>query len=113
MSRGPGKWQRLILERLKVDDWVFLVDILPDNFTGSDKSALYRAALNLWKTGIVDRVYGKRYKPRSLQRGIVVGNLGQVPAWAWFVENTLIDMHEFRRYPFSCGTSADPPDDNT
>lgn len=50
MSRGPGKWQRLILEEVSKNKWFYLIDLLPDKFTMSQYKALYRAASRLADT---------------------------------------------------------------
>lgn len=68
MSRGPGKWQRLILRSVeKTDDWLFLDDLLPPaslyirkyqdrwlNRACSDSEGLRRAARNLSRRGEIE-----------------------------------------------------------
>lgn len=54
MSKGPGKWQRLILDELGRRSWVKLADLLPADHTRSDYVALMRAAhglkqVELWR----------------------------------------------------------------
>jgi hypothetical protein len=53
MSRGPGKWQRLILEALKTHECIFLRDVLPQEHTLSQRRACRRAANRLEKAGRV------------------------------------------------------------
>ena len=58
MSRGPGKWQRLILDRVAQGDWFYLVDLLPAGYTVSQYSALHRAACRLADAGkVIYRMY--------------------------------------------------------
>jgi hypothetical protein len=47
MSRGPGVWQRKILEALKTDDVMYLRDVLPSGYTTSQRLACLRAAHRL------------------------------------------------------------------
>jgi len=44
MSRGPGKWQRLILEALDKEGWCIVYDLLPEDSRRSERTALNRAA---------------------------------------------------------------------
>ncbi len=74
MSRGPGKWQRLILKSVKeTDEWLFLGDLLPrpDLYIrkygkrwldrgASDSEAIKRAARTLSGRRMIE--YGTRRK---------------------------------------------------
>ena len=72
MSRGPGRWQRIILSEVEKGEWVYLVDLLPDGYTVSQYNALQRAARTLvgaGKIGWFHYVYGLKK--------VVVGRPGQ------------------------------------
>lgn len=60
MSRGPGKWQRLILQRVEADGWCVVYDLLPDNRTRAQESAINRAAHLLADRGLVDTQHRDR-----------------------------------------------------
>ncbi len=63
MSRGPGRWQRLILQTLRLESSVDLVDLLPKGYTASAYQAAYRAALTLEASGRIEvwrYIYGAR-----------------------------------------------------
>jgi hypothetical protein len=51
MSRGPGKWQRAILDALETHEWIFLRDVLPPEHTPSQHRACRRAARQLRTQG--------------------------------------------------------------
>jgi hypothetical protein len=51
MSRGPGKWERAILETLERVPSFYLTDLLPDPHTRSQTVALNRAMRKLDDTG--------------------------------------------------------------
>jgi hypothetical protein len=53
MSRGPGRWQRAILEALEAHDYIFLWHILPRGHTRGQRFACHRAAQRLAKKGLV------------------------------------------------------------
>jgi hypothetical protein len=58
MSRGPGKWQRAILEQLQRQQRFFLMEIVPLATTGHDRSrsaqrAAIRAAHRLAQQGLI------------------------------------------------------------
>ena len=53
MSRGPGVWQRKILDALATHEYVFLWDILPQYPTRGQRFACRRAALRLADRGLV------------------------------------------------------------
>lgn len=53
MGRGPGIWQRLILDRIATGTQFYLVALLPDGYTTAQYSALHRAAYNLEDAGII------------------------------------------------------------
>jgi len=54
MSKGPGKWQRMILEELERRRAFYVADLLPDGYSRSDYSALIRAAYKLLDAGRVE-----------------------------------------------------------
>lgn len=49
MSRGPGRWQRLILAEVERGRCFYLVDLLPITYTRADYNALHRASVQLEK----------------------------------------------------------------
>jgi hypothetical protein len=52
MSKGPGKWQRAIVEAVnQKGGQMYLKEILPRRFTESDYQAAYRAAVTLRRAG--------------------------------------------------------------
>ena len=53
MSRGPGRWQRKILNALEGESAVFLHDLLPKEYTRAQRVAVHRAARVLDKAGKV------------------------------------------------------------
>jgi hypothetical protein len=85
MSRGPGKWQRLILEALEASEWRYLHDLIPSKrkvrytwinsdsekpkwgartdmgLTASDRLAALRAAHTLARQGKI-KLYASRYR---------------------------------------------------
>jgi hypothetical protein len=91
MSRGPGRWQRAILERLRQQEQFFLAEIVPMSATPHDPSraaarAAMRAAHRLANQGLIaldNRGYGwshfywtgERYIRLS---GLIVARPGQV-----------------------------------
>lgn len=56
MSRGPGKWQRLILDRVAAGEQFYLVDLLPAGYTKAQYNALHRAAVTLYEAGQISWV---------------------------------------------------------
>jgi hypothetical protein len=64
MSRGPGRWQKAIVQRLKAEDGFLLLNGLLDDLqrapTRAEYSAVFRAAVLLAKQGecTVGRVWG-------------------------------------------------------
>ena len=65
MSRGPGKWQRLILQNLEEygDGWFYLRDLLSDDFKQSEYLALFRAARRMAELEKAEIWYG--WRPRQ------------------------------------------------
>ena len=51
MSKGPGKWQKMILERLEQEDYFYLITLLPIEYDRNDYKALFRAAHKLYDDG--------------------------------------------------------------
>jgi len=54
MSRGPGRWQRLILAALEVHPAVYLNTLLPAGFTRAEYTAIIRAAYSLVDAGRIE-----------------------------------------------------------
>lgn len=54
MSRGPGKWQRLILEAVEEHGAVWVNSLIPANATRSEHVALLRASMQLTRRGMID-----------------------------------------------------------
>jgi len=75
MSRGPGKWQRLILDEVHSGRWTYLLDLLADTHTRSEYQALYRAARTLDEAG---RISLWRYTTGT--KKLLVGPPGAAPA---------------------------------
>jgi hypothetical protein len=65
MSRGPGRWQKMILQRLEQEDGFLLLNCLLDHLdrapTRSELSAVSRAATLLAKGGgcTLGRIWGR------------------------------------------------------
>ena len=65
MSKGPGKWQRVILECLAAEGGFLLVNCLWEHLgrepRRAEYSAMFRAATLLAKSGhcVVERVWGR------------------------------------------------------
>jgi hypothetical protein len=53
MSKGPGKWQRMILDALEGREWLFLWELLPNPYAPAEYSALMRAAHVLRRKGAI------------------------------------------------------------
>ena len=66
MSRGPGKWQRRILEAVDGAGWCVVMDLIPRDSSRADFSALNRAAHLLAAKGQVEVWWRSRgvSKPR-------------------------------------------------
>jgi len=77
MSKGPGKWQRAILEALETKDRVILRDLLPMDYTHADLSALYRAADSL-------RLAGRVWVCRGYRQYTDVEPIGNRPPQVFF-----------------------------
>jgi len=55
MGRGPGKWQRLILDEVvEQRQWRYLIGLLPEDHTMTEYKALWRAADTLWRKGRIE-----------------------------------------------------------
>ena len=80
MSRGPGRWQRLIVERAETA-WRFdITDVLPSGYSRSEYTAAARAAIRLEALGRVELwkgVYGRR---RLIVRSLSVDPADNCPA---------------------------------
>lgn len=60
MSKGPGRWQRIILEALESGEEPAISDLLPEGSTRSDYQNLMRAARKLNKQGKVGIWFTRR-----------------------------------------------------
>jgi Recombination endonuclease VII len=60
MSRGPGKWQRAILDELQAHEWIMLGDVLPPGSGRSARYACRRAAKQLRRAGQVELRWVRR-----------------------------------------------------
>ena len=58
MSKGPGKWQKLILGKLYQQEVFTFRDLLGDSFTKARYNALHRAFITLARAG---QVWGTSY----------------------------------------------------
>jgi hypothetical protein len=62
MSRGPGRWQRAILDELQRREVFYVRELLPATPTRSEQLAVIRAAHRLAHRGLlVDKAYTTRY----------------------------------------------------
>lgn len=73
MSKGPRKWQRKILEAIEDGEPVRLRDLLPNDFSNSQRSAIYRAARQLEKQEKIYTWmdYEKGKKPNHIYPGTI------------------------------------------
>lgn len=69
MSRGPGRWQRLVIEGLERRPAYYVVSLLPEKFTRAQYSALLRAVASLEERG---RIEVDRYHCWATKPGRVV-----------------------------------------
>ncbi len=74
MSRGPGRWQRAILDALTASEWILLCDVLPPGPTRAQLLACRRAANRLEAQGLVQT----RALTRRLVRGLTPEQRKQV-----------------------------------
>jgi hypothetical protein len=74
MSRGPGRWQRLLLNTLNERACFYVADLLPAGHSRADRVALFRAAAQLERAGRVVLVYFMCGRPR-----VVVARRGTMP----------------------------------
>jgi hypothetical protein len=80
MSRGPGRWQRLILDELKSRDRFYLLELLPHGYRKAHHNALCRAAAKLADAGRIhlggywmsDRYHYQRAKLLCTRPGVDV-----------------------------------------
>jgi hypothetical protein len=68
MSRGPGVWQREILNALETQECIVLRDICPPERTGYQLAAIRRAAKRLARAGKV-RIRGLPHYPSLTNEG--------------------------------------------
>ena len=74
MSRGPGLWQRVVLEMLERTPAVYVQDLLPVGYSRAQYSALLRAVSRLEELG---RIEVTRYRCWAASYGcVVVGRIG-------------------------------------
>jgi len=71
MSRGPGKWERAILDALGQVPAFYLTDLLPTPHTRSQTVALNRAARNLADAGKVQMWKWAYYGGGNHERGYI------------------------------------------
>jgi hypothetical protein len=78
MSRGFGRWERMILAAVEAGWPPYLIDLLPVAHTRAQAVALERAAKNLARQGKIDLGYDQRklviLKPSK-------GSQGWAPSW--------------------------------
>jgi hypothetical protein len=74
MSRGPGTWQRVILDRVSSGGWHYLRDLLPERYTKTQYKALHRAMTALERKGDI-----AVYRYQSGRKRTLVGPLGIFP----------------------------------
>jgi hypothetical protein len=81
MSRGPGRWQRLILEALGRWECFYLRAVLPAGDTRSDRLAVVRAANRLAAQGRLwmDTYGGLTHYPIEATGRVVVSRPDVVP----------------------------------
>jgi hypothetical protein len=54
LSKGPGRWQRIILAELSERDCFYLLELLPANYRKAEYNALNRAAWQLAEQRKID-----------------------------------------------------------
>jgi hypothetical protein len=64
MSRGPGKWQRAILDELQRREVFYVRQVLPARHTRSDQLAVIRAAHRLASRGLIGPAGGSGGRPQ-------------------------------------------------
>jgi hypothetical protein len=73
MSRGPGRWQRLIFATLTDHEAFYLVDLLPADYSRAQYTALYRAVVRLEETGQIHlAIYRAGAKKVAISREPIV-----------------------------------------
>jgi hypothetical protein len=95
MSRGPGRWQRAILQQLETREWILLRDVLPPEYTPTQVAACRRALKRLRAQGLV---HSRRLRERGLtgeQRKILGASVVLRPG----VELDEAAIHAERVYP--------------
>jgi hypothetical protein len=79
MSRGPGRWQRAILDELQRREVFYVREVLPATHTRSDQLALIRAAHRLVSRGLITISAGRRgWSTRARWAGDRLESLGAV-----------------------------------
>ena len=56
MSKGPGKKQKIILDKAASGEWFYLIDLLPKNYTEKEYQSLYRAFRALLEKGLIQEI---------------------------------------------------------
>ena len=107
MSRGPGRWQRAILDELQRRERFFVRELLGYTYTRSDRLAVARAAHRLAAQGkltLETHRYG--WACRSWQMGVAVGRPGvDLSWWAFRYPETTKILRERAAAP---AATADP-----
>jgi hypothetical protein len=104
MSRGPGRWQRAILERLQHQEQFFLLEIVPPSAPPHDRSrsawrAAMRAAHRLAKQGLIaldNEKYGWSHFYWTGERYLRLNGLIIARAGLSIDRRALIDEYEQR-----------------
>jgi hypothetical protein len=78
MSRGPGRWQRAILDELQRREVFYLREVLPATPTRSDRLAVVRAAHRLARQGRLVVDVERQHWQRAARGAVVVARPGVV-----------------------------------
>jgi hypothetical protein len=76
MSRGPGRWQRAILDELQRREVFYVREVLPATHTRSDRLALIRAAHQLARQGRLVVDVERQHWKRAALGAVVVARPG-------------------------------------
>jgi len=89
MSRGPGRWQRAILDALQAQDYIFSWQILPRGCGRRERFVFRRAAQRLAEQGFVtlERMGIDLYVTRR-QNSTEVSHLGAAEVSVTHIKNS-------------------------
>jgi transposase len=94
MGRGPGRWQRVILDALVDSEWVAIHALIPAPRTPAKRAAASRAAHTLARQGLIG--VGIRHTPRMDDR------TGGVDAQGRHAHGTAYDLQRTIAFRWGC-----------